>query len=92
MWEKAKDANGRVFDPNSGEELFWDKSKPRTGQWDMGHKSGKEYRKLWKDYMENKLDSDPKKNKQKFLDEYRESDNYQPESIHENRSRKHEQK
>ncbi|MGH4126308.1 MAG: HNH/ENDO VII family nuclease [Clostridium sp.] len=92
VWENAKDGNGRVFDPNIGKELFWDKSKPRTGQWDMGHLPGEEYNKLWNDYMEGKLDPDPIKNKQKFLERYRDPNNYQPESINGNRSHKYEQK
>ncbi|MDM5154751.1 hypothetical protein QUF88_13225 [Bacillus sp. DX1.1] len=37
VWEDAKQADGRVFNLNTGEELFWDKSRSRAGQWDMGH-------------------------------------------------------
>ncbi|WP_246066797.1 HNH/ENDO VII family nuclease [Paenibacillus koleovorans] len=37
VWQNAKDANGKVYDPNAGEELFWDPTKLRAGQWDMGH-------------------------------------------------------
>ena len=37
MWENAKDSiDGKVYDP-SGVEIIWDKSKTRSGQWDMGH-------------------------------------------------------
>ncbi|WP_432663363.1 S8 family serine peptidase [Wukongibacter baidiensis] len=86
VWENAKDDEGRVFDPNTGEELFWDKSKSRNGQWDMGHLPGKEYRKLHKDYMDGKID------KETFLKEYRDPQNYKPESISGNRGHKHELK
>ncbi|AZB16741.1 hypothetical protein EG352_02615 [Chryseobacterium indologenes] len=85
VWEGAKQKNGKVYDPNTGEELLWNKSqKPR--QWDMGHKPGKEYNKLKKDYTEGKI------SKEKFLEDYRNPNNYQPESRNANRSRKYEQK
>ncbi|MCK6649161.1 MAG: HNH/ENDO VII family nuclease [Bacteroidia bacterium] len=86
VWNAAKQADGKVYDPNTGEELIWDKSKPRSGQWDMGHKKGKEYRKLWKDYMDNKI------SKEEFIKQYRNPNNYNPESPSENRSRRHEPK
>ncbi|MCX7572394.1 polymorphic toxin-type HINT domain-containing protein [Tumebacillus sp. DT12] len=37
VWDNAKDVDGKVYDPNTGEELAWDKSKSRAGQLDMGH-------------------------------------------------------
>jgi hypothetical protein len=85
-WENAKGRDGKVIDPNTGEELTWDKSKPRNGQWDMGHKPNKEYRKLHKDYIDGKI------SKEKFLLEYQDPNNYQPESVKSNRSRKYEAK
>ena len=85
VWENAKQKNGKVYDPNTGQELTWNKSqKPR--QWDMGHKPGKEYKKLHKDYMDGKI------SKSKFLKEYKDPNNYRPESKSANRSRKYEQK
>lgn len=84
VWEAAKDKNGRVFDPNTGEELFWDKSKSRAGQWDMGHKPGHEYRDLHKSYMDGKI------TKEQFLEQYRNTNNYHPESVSANRSHKFE--
>lgn len=85
VWETAKQKDGKVYDPNTGEELTWDKAKkPRS--WDMGHKPGHEYKKLHKDYMDGKIDKD------KFLERYRNPDNYQPESQSANRSHKYEQK
>ena len=86
VWENAKDVDGNVYDPNTGELLTWDKSKNRNGQWDMGHKQNNEYRKLHKDYMDEKL------SKEEFLKEYRDPKNYQPESPGANRSRKFEAK
>nr|WP_291937209.1 HNH/ENDO VII family nuclease [Chryseobacterium sp.] len=63
---------------------MWDKSvKPRS--WDMGHKPGKEYRKLHEKYMNGDI------TKEEFLEEYRNPNNYQPESKSSNRSHKYEQ-
>ena len=33
--------------------FFWDRSKPRQGQWDMRHIDGEEYRIKWQDYINN---------------------------------------
>lgn len=85
VWQNAKQSDGKVYDPNTGEELTWDKAK-KPRQWDMGHKPGKEYRKLHKDYMEGKI------SKEEFLKEYKKPSNYQPESKSANRSGKYEQK
>ena len=79
-WRNAQDANGRVFDPNTGKELFWDKSRSRAGQWDMGHRTGHEYRELHRRYMDGEI------SKQQFLDEYRNPGNYYPEDPSSNRS------
>lgn len=84
VWEAAKDANGDVYDPNTGEKLEWDPSKSRAGQWDMGHKPGHEYRTLHRDYMEGHISKD------EFLRQYRDPNNYQPESINANRSHRYE--
>jgi hypothetical protein len=84
VWEAAKQKNGKVYDPNTGEELVWSKEGKRN--WDMGHKPGKEYKKLHKDYMDGKITKD------EFLKEYRNPQNYQPESQAANRSRKYEKK
>ena len=84
VWNAAKKKNGKVYDPNTGEELIWDGSKKR--KWDMGHKPGREYKKLHKDYMDGKI------SKEKFLKEVRNPDNYRPEAPSSNRSHKYEQK
>jgi len=51
----------------------------------MGHKPGKEYRKLHEKYMNGDI------TKEEFLEEYRNPNNYQPESKSSNRSHKYEQ-
>ncbi|WP_160137664.1 DUF6443 domain-containing protein [Chryseobacterium sp. c4a] len=85
VWKNGQQPDNKVYDPNTGEELTWDKSvKPRS--WDMGHKPGEEYRKLHKDYMDGKID------KEEFLKRYRDPGNYQPESKSANRSGKYEQR
>jgi YD repeat-containing protein len=84
VWKAAQDAQGRVFDPNRPDiELFWDTTKPRNGQWDMGHTQGNDYHSLYKDYMNRKLTPE------EFLREYRDPENYRPESPSENRGRRH---
>ena len=83
VWERAKDKDGIVRDPYTGEVLTWDKSKPRT--WDMGHIEGEEYRKMHKRYMDGEISKDD------FLKWFRNPDNYQPQSQYSNRSHKFEQ-
>ena len=82
VWERAKDKDGIVRDPYTGEVLTWDKSKPRT--WDMGHIEGEEYRKMHKRYMDGEISKDD------FLNWFRNPDNYQPQSQYSNRSHKFE--
>jgi hypothetical protein len=84
VWDNAiKDADGNVIDPNTGEILTWDKTQPRTGQWDMGHKPGHSYKDLCDRYERGEITYD------QFLDEYRNPDNYWPESPSSNRSNKY---
>ncbi len=84
VWDNAKQPDGNVYDPNTGELLKWDKDISRAGQWDMGHKPGHEYRKSHKDYMDGKI------SKEEFLSGYKDPNNYQPESASANRSHKYE--
>jgi len=85
VWENAKDASGKVLDPNNPNiELKWDPTKSRSGQWDMGHRPGHEYRDLL-----NKLEKGEINEKQ-FLDEYNNPKNYYPEDPSSNRSHKYE--
>jgi hypothetical protein len=83
VWENAKDTNGKVFDPNTGEELHWDRSRNRDDQWDMGHKKNKSYDQLKNDFIEGRI------SRQKFLDEYNNPENYRPEAVPANRSRRY---
>ena len=84
VWNSAKQPNNKVYNPYTGEELNWNLDGSRT--WDMGHKPGKEYRKLHEDYMNGNI------SKEKFLEEYRNPSNYQPQSRRTNRSHKYERK
>lgn len=79
-------SDGIVRDPNTLEELTWDKTRSRAGQWDMGHIRYHEYGRLHSDYMAERI------SKVEFLEEYRNPDNYLPESVHSNRSHKYEAK
>jgi NAD+--asparagine ADP-ribosyltransferase len=84
VWENSKDVNGRVYDPNTDEELFWDKSKPRSGQWDMGHTPEAKYSDLHGKYTNGEIDYST------FMKEYRNPSNYRPESPSANRSYRYE--
>ena len=83
VWENAKDANGKVIDPNTLEELTWDRVKNRDGQWDMGHIKGKSYEQLKQDFLEGRI------SRKQFLDEYNNPANYRPEGRSPNRSRRY---
>lgn len=85
VWEAAKDDEGRVFDPHTEQELFWDKSKSRFYQWHMGHRPGFDYNR-----NQTKLMSGEMKEKD-FLKEHRDPKNYWPENPHENMSRTHDE-
>ncbi|MCY0976720.1 GH-E family nuclease [Chryseobacterium wangxinyae] len=84
VWNNAiRDADGNVIDPNTGEILIWDKTQPRIGQWDMGHKPGHSYKDLCDRYERGDITYE------QFLKEYRDSSNYWPESPSSNRSNKY---
>ncbi len=82
VWNNAKESEGKVYDPNIGIELHWDITKPRKGQWDMGHKPDAKYSDLHRDYMDGKI------TKEEFLHRYRDPNNYRPELPINNRSHK----
>jgi hypothetical protein len=64
VWENAKDPiTGKVYDP-SGVEITWDKTKPRNGQWDMGHIPGEKYSEMHQLYMDDVISKD------EFLEEF----------------------
>jgi hypothetical protein len=83
VWENAKDANGKVIDPNTLEELTWDCLKNRDGQWDMGHIKDKSYDQLKKRFLDGEI------SRKQFLDEYNNPANYRPEGRSPNRSRRY---
>lgn len=74
----------RYMTPNTGEELFWDTTKSRNGQWDMGHTPENKYSEWHKKYMDGEITLD------EFKDWYRNSDHYVPESPSANRSHRYE--
>ena len=80
VWNRAKDAYGRVRDPLTGK--FMSKDKP----WDMGHKPGHEFSKHQKSAMERGI------SREKFVDEYNNPENIRPELPSSNRSHKGENK
>jgi hypothetical protein len=81
VWENAMDKNGRVFDLHEGDEIFWDRTQPRSGQWDMGHIEGHSYKDLWNSYNEGNISYE------EFISNYQNEDYYQPQTVHSNRSR-----
>lgn len=74
VWNKAKDAHGRVRDPVTGK--YMSKDKP----WDMGHKPGHEFSKHQKSAMERGI------SREQFIKEYNNPDNLRPELPSSNRS------
>lgn len=84
VWENAKDPlTGKVYDP-TGKEIIWDRTKPRKGQWDMGHIPGEKYSEVHELYMNDVI------TKEEFLEWYRNPDNYRPELPSTNRGHKYE--
>ena len=80
VWELAKDPKTRkVYDP-TGVEITWDRTKPRNGQWDMGHIPGQKYSEIFHLYMQGVI------SKEEFLAWYRDPNNYRPELPSTNRS------
>lgn len=74
VWNKAKDAHGRVRDPVTGK--YMSKDKP----WDMGHKPGHEFSKHQKSAQERGI------SREQFIKEYNNPDNLRPELPSSNRS------
>ena len=70
---------GTVTDP-SGATIVWDRTKPRNGQWDMGHKPDNKYSDIHAKYMSGEM------SKEDFLKWYRDPVNYRPELPSTNRS------
>jgi hypothetical protein len=81
VWENAMDEDGNVYDPYTGEKIFWEKSDPRNGQWDMGHVEDRSYKDLWERYNVGKISYE------EFIEEFQNPANYRPQSVYSNRSR-----
>ncbi|MCH6189352.1 GH-E family nuclease [Paenibacillus polymyxa] len=77
-WENAKDVDGKVKDPLTGDII--DPKEP----WDMGHKPGYEFRKHKESAKERGI------SRKQFLDEHNNPDHYRPENPSSNRSHKDE--
>lgn len=88
VWNKAsKNGKKTVRDPHTG-EILTNTIDSKTGRrdWDMGHRTGREYRDLYDRFMNGEIDEE------EFLREYRDPNNYIPESPSANRSHKFEMK
>jgi len=86
VWDAHVQPDGTVLDQKSGTVLTWDKTKPRNGQWDMGHTYSNEYKDLHQEYMNGDI------SKETFLKRYRDPSRYAPEDPSSNRSRRHDKR
>jgi hypothetical protein len=86
VWNTHADPETDTVEDPSGAIITWDRTKPRYGQWDMGHIPGQEYAEVHDQYMRGDLDL------QEFLGWYRNPDNYRPELPKTNRSHKFERR
>jgi hypothetical protein len=55
VWDASKNKDGKVFDPKTGKELFWNPDESRMGQWHMGHLPGKSYKELHRKFMAGEI-------------------------------------
>ncbi|TRW21066.1 hypothetical protein FL857_12185 [Criibacterium bergeronii] len=76
VWDDAKNVNGDVIDPVTGEVM--DKAQP----WHMGHKPGFEFRKHQQSAIDRGI------SRKQFLDEHNKSEHYRPELPKSNQSHK----
>ncbi len=84
VWNNYKDpTTGKAPDPAGG-SITWDKTKPRQGQWDMGHIPGEKYSDMRGRYIRGEI------SQKEFLEWYRNPANYRPELPSTNRSHKYE--
>jgi predicted ribonuclease toxin of YeeF-YezG toxin-antitoxin module len=67
VWDRAKAADGNVYDPLTGRQMDFDEP------WDMGHKPGYEFRKHRESARRRGID------RKQFLEEYNNPDHYRPE-------------
>ena len=79
VWDANVDPEtGMATDP-TGANITWDKTVPRMGQWDMGHKPEHKYSDYHGKYMNGEI------SKEEFLKVHRNPDNYRPELPNTNR-------
>jgi hypothetical protein len=86
VWENHQNDEGKVYDPNSFQELTWDRTFNRDGQWEMGHVKGRSYDDFKKQFLNGEISWT------QFLDEYNNPENYNPEGRSPNRSRRYQQR
>ena len=86
VWELAKEeydsyhiGNTEYIDTKHG-TVSWDRSKPRNGQWDMGHLKNEKYSEKYDEFLRGEISKD------KFIEWYQTADNYEPQTIPYNRS------
>ncbi|TDW09195.1 putative toxin of predicted polymorphic toxin system [Breznakia blatticola] len=84
VYENAKNTDGIVRDPNTGDIIEWEPGTSRNGIWDMGHKPDAKYSDMYKRYLDGELT--PKE----FRDWYNDPANYWPEIPANNRSHRFE--
>ena len=82
VWSSAQDADARVYDRQSKQEITWDRSKPRGEQWQMGHKPGYEFSKHQQSAAERGIEI------KQFREEYNTSAHVEPELPKSNMSHK----
>lgn len=87
VWNAANpidlgDGRQQVTDAH-GKTIVWEPGTSRIGIWDMGHKTGYEYRRMVAKYRYGTKE---------FFREYYDPDHYQVEDCHDNRSHQFEQK
>ena len=84
VWNNYKDPTTDQASDPAGGSISWDKTKPRQGQWDMGHIPGEKYSDMRDRYIKGEI------SQKEFLEWYRNPANYRPELPSTNRSYKYE--
>ncbi|MFT4263111.1 MAG: HNH/ENDO VII family nuclease [Nocardioides sp.] len=83
VWRQSAGDGDSVWVPDKNGDLVeitWKPGESRVGKWDMGHRTGEEYRDLRDDYLNHRI------TKEEFLREYRKPENYEVQHPGRNRS------
>lgn len=80
VFENARDPDGLVRDPNTGDVIDWTPGDSRVGVWDMGHIPGQKYSDMHARYMNGEFTP------AEFRDWYNDASHYVPELPGNNRS------